>query len=139
MELTTKIDIITKEKIQNLYEANNINLVGNSSIDKLFKSITNSYLVVSVWENSKLLGLCRVVSDGVFFGRIQELILDPQIKDNADIITDILTVVFERCSELKSFHLNPGVFEKKEIYHHKHFAPTPQHRRLYWSIHEDEF
>lgn len=139
MELSTNKEKVSKENLVQLLQANNIELTGHYSIEKLLSSIKNSYLVVSIWENDYLKGFCKVISDGVYYGRIQELILDPNIKDKNDFITDVLSIVFEKCANLKSFHLNPAVFEKKEIYQRKHFCSNPNLRKLYWSIHEDEF
>lgn len=139
MEFVLDKKILTKETLEQLYDSNGIQLVGNYALDKLSKSINNSHLVISAWENNNLAGYCLIITDGVFFGRIQEILLEPNFKENTNIITDILLFAFENCPGLKTFHLNPGVLEKKTIYQFKHQAPSPKIRKLYWSIHEDEF
>lgn len=139
MEFALDKKILTKEIIEQLYDSNGIQLVGNYSLDKLSTSIKNAHLVVSAWEDNNLAGYCLVITDGVFFGRIQELILDADFKEHENLITDILLYAFDSCPDLKTFHLNPGVLEKKTIYQFKHQAPSPKIRKLYWSIHEDEF
>ncbi|MEW5822711.1 MAG: hypothetical protein AB1782_21130 [Cyanobacteriota bacterium] len=141
MEFKTEKDIISKENIKYIYDSNKVELIGNFAIDKIYTSIKNSHLVISIWNNGRFLGFCHVISDGIFFGRIQELIIHPELKEKEDqnIITDMLLHLFDNCPNLKTFHLNPGVHEKKTIYKHKHFVPSSQLKRLYWSIHEDEF
>jgi hypothetical protein len=139
MEISTQKDRISEDQLQRLYKTNGIELIGPYSIEKITSSLKNSYLVVSIWEGEKLEGFCRVISDGVYFARIQELVLSPTIKEYNDTITEVLKVVFKECAGLKSFHMNPGVYEKKEIYSRKHTSQTPQLRKIYWSIHEDEF
>lgn len=139
MDIKVNAQNITVEDITELYQSNNVELIGNYSIEKLVDSLKNSYLVVSAWENNKLIGFCRVISDGVFFGRIQELVFLPEKKEDEVIITNVLEHVFEKCPDLKSFHLNPGVIEKKGIYKRKHSPLPPNLRKIFWAIHEDEF
>lgn len=139
MELLSDTSKINQENIKELLEANKITPEGNYSIEKIINAISKSFLVVSAWNNEKLVGFCRVISDGVFYGRIQELMLHPEVSSKADAVTEILKVVFDSCPRLNGFHLNPSVHEKKEIYKHKHYSSCPKLRKLYWSIHEDEF
>lgn len=139
MELITDIEKITPDNINELLVANKINPEGNYSVEKIINAIAKSFLVVSAWNESKLVGFCRIISDGIYYGRIQELMLHPEVSDKSDAVTEILKIVFSNCPKLNGFHLNPSVYEKKEIYKHKHFNSCPQLRKLYWSIHEDEF
>jgi hypothetical protein len=139
MELKTDKANITEEQIRNLYKSNNIELIGPYSIDKILASLHNSFIVITAWDSNTLYGLCRVISDGIYFARIQEIILSPDIEEKEDVVTEILKVVFRECKGLKSFHMNPGVYEKRIIYERKHTISSPQDRKIYWSIHEDEF
>lgn len=139
MELKLEKNIVKKDDLKEIYTSNKIELAGNYSIEKLFESLQNSPLVISAWKNKKCIAYCRVITDSVFFGRIQELIIHPDVIDKSEIVTHIISKLFESCPLLKTFHLNPGVFEKKIIYQHKHFSQNLKLRKLFWSIHEDEF
>jgi len=139
MEIIISKDKITREHLKSLYNENSIEMSGNYDIEKVYNAIKNSYLVAGIWNSDVLKGFCRIISDGIYFARIQELILSPDIRETDDIITELLNAVFNECKGIKSFHMNPGVYEKKEIYTRKHSSLTPRLRKIYWSIHEDEF
>ncbi|MGD9581978.1 MAG: hypothetical protein AB7V50_11440 [Vampirovibrionia bacterium] len=139
MNYNTNKNTLTKDRLEDLYKSNNLPLAGNYSLEKISNSINNSHLVIDLTDNEKLAGYCTIISDGIFYGRIQEIILKPEYKENTQIIIDLLLFVYENLPLLKTLHLNPAVIEKKSIYLLKHSAPLPKIKKLFWSIHEDEF
>ncbi len=44
-------------------------------IDKLEKAFMSSLKIVSAWENGKLVGLARLVGDGVFIAYLQDILV----------------------------------------------------------------
>lgn len=132
-------DKLTEYVIANIYVDNMVEFTGEYHLVNIIDSFKNCFLVVSAWENDELVGLCSLISDGVYYGRIQELILAPKYEPKTELITDIIQYIYNKFPTLKFLHLNPGVVEKKLIYMKKHSANSLLMKKLYWTIHEDEF
>ncbi|WP_425448916.1 GNAT family N-acetyltransferase [Dethiothermospora halolimnae] len=64
----------SKEDIKNLYEDAKWSLY-TDNMDELMKAITNSLKVITAWDKDKLVGLIRVVGDGVSIIYIQDILV----------------------------------------------------------------
>lgn len=64
----------SKEDIKNLYEDAKWSLY-TDNMDRLMKAITNSLKVITAWDKDKLVGLIRVVGDGVSIIYIQDILV----------------------------------------------------------------
>ena len=69
-KLFSKDDVVELFKSVNWPEAN--------YPDKLFSALQNSQTVVCAFDDKKLVGLIRVLSDGVIFGIIHFLLVNPK-------------------------------------------------------------
>ncbi|WP_391115943.1 GNAT family N-acetyltransferase [Psychrobacillus sp. L3] len=90
---------------------------------KLQKAFSASYLVSLAYLDGKLIGCGRVVTDGVFYGSIYDVIVHPDFQGmriGNKIMTDILT----QCSDifflqLTATHGREGFYEKLGLRKHK--------------------
>lgn len=139
MNLVINSKDISREKVEKLFKINNFEFNEPNNIVNIYNALTNCTLVISIWNNSELYGYCSVLSDTVYFGRIQEFILHPEIKKDNEYLNIIVKSVFEQLPLINTFHLNPNVFEKKLIYTNRHGNKCPSLKKIYWSIHEDEY
>lgn len=69
------------EKIASLYESVGWNTY-TDNIKLLEKAFINSLKVISAWHDDKLVGLIRVVGDGVSIIYIQDLLVLPEYQGN---------------------------------------------------------
>lgn len=60
------------EGLYALYE--DVNMLGrfikNKEYEKIKQGFENSYKVVTAWDNDKLIGSCRMISDGICYGMV---------------------------------------------------------------------
>ena len=89
-----------------LYIATGWNESLNLSPDELELAITNSYCVVSVYEKDRLIGFGRVVSDGVAYATINDVMVAPMWQ-NQGIGSAIIRKLVNKCeiADIRSIHL----------------------------------
>jgi N-acetylglutamate synthase-like GNAT family acetyltransferase len=80
MNITYKVDIIpTTEQIIELY--NNAGLPRpTNDHERIKKMFENSNLVISAWDESKLVGVCRTITDWVWCSYLADLAVSPDYK-----------------------------------------------------------
>lgn len=130
---------ITKDNVENIFKVNGFKFKTPYTLENIFSSLSNCTMIISLWKNSELFGYCSILSDKVYFGRIQEFILHPDIKEDDQYLNEIVKRLFDELPSIKSFHMNPNVFEKKLIYTKRQSNRCPILKKIYWSIHEDEY
>ncbi|QFF99347.1 N-acetyltransferase [Psychrobacillus glaciei] len=107
--------------------------------DKLQKAFNASYLVSLAYLDERLIGCGRVITDGVFYGSIYDVIVHPDFQGMGignKIMTDILT----KCSDifflqLTATHGREGFYEKLGLRKHKtamgrYTHPSPEKEYL---------
>lgn len=90
---------------------------------KLQQAFNSSYLVSLAYLEGRLVGCGRVVTDGVFYGSIYDVIVHPEFQGmgiGQKMMTDILT----QCSDifflqLTATHGREGFYEKLGLRKHK--------------------
>ncbi|MGM7702857.1 GNAT family N-acetyltransferase [Pseudalkalibacillus sp. Hm43] len=68
------------------------------TVDSLFEAISNSWYVLSAYEDGELVGFGRVVSDGVYQAMICDLIVLPDYQGNR-IGSRILEELLRKCEQ----------------------------------------
>ncbi|WP_349408584.1 GNAT family N-acetyltransferase [Pseudalkalibacillus sp. SCS-8] len=88
------------------------------TVDSLYEAISNSWYVVSVYENKQLVGYGRILSDGVYQAMICDLIVLPSLQGKG-IGTKILERLLAKCKQqdikmvvLMSARCKAGFYEK---------------------------
>lgn len=103
----------------------------NWTTERLQRSINNSTLVVTAWENEKLVGYLSVVSDLAWVGYVSQLAVDPSLQKNGigkeliqlteKTLGDEVTLVLHSSDQATTFYeklgfdLYSNVFRKKRI------------------------
>lgn len=69
-------------------------------IDQLQQALLNSIYVLSAWENDQLIGLTRVVGDGLTILYIQDILV-MNSHQNRGIATDMMNHVLEKYKDVR--------------------------------------
>ncbi len=74
-EITYKKDVVPNiEDLRNLYDDANWSSYTND-MTRLLQAINNSLFVMSAWDKNKLVGLVRIIGDGITIIYIQDIII----------------------------------------------------------------
>ena len=80
MNITFKTDIVpTAEQVCTLYERSGLPRPTNDK-ERIQKMFENSDLIVTAWDNEKLAGVCRSITDWVWCCYLSDLAVDPDYK-----------------------------------------------------------
>jgi len=114
-----------KEEFYLLYETTGWNTKGTYSSDELYKAISNSWYLISVYNNEKLIGFGRIISDGVYQTFIVDMIVHPEFQ-NKGIGSKVLNLLIEKCklSGIKWVQLSCAK-GKKDFYKKLGFQERP--------------
>lgn len=117
MEICYSTKLTSPESIYTLYERLGWNGFLKLSKEQLAKAMEHSWYVVYAYDEDKLIGTGRVVSDGVINGYLCGLGVDPSYR-NHGIGTEISRRLVEHCKE---HHLHTQFFcvEEKVPYYSK--------------------
>ncbi|MDR7073395.1 GNAT family N-acetyltransferase [Fictibacillus barbaricus] len=120
MTIVNHLDSIDWVELESLFQA--VNWDGFPK-EKLMKAFTASYFVTLIYSGEKLIGCGRVVTDGVFYGAIYDVIVHPEYQGigiGKKIMNDILT----KAKDIFFIHLTAttgreGFYEKLGLRKHK--------------------
>ncbi|MGD9060761.1 MAG: GNAT family N-acetyltransferase, partial [Desulfobacterales bacterium] len=79
-----------------LFETTGWNNAYQASSQELYQAISNSWYVLSAYENDRLVGFGRIISDGVLYALICDLIVYPACQGKG-IGSTLLNKLIERC------------------------------------------
>jgi len=102
----THLKIAYREKLpeaaayQQLFETTGWNRAYRAGADELYRAISSSWYVLSAYDNDDLVGFGRVVSDGVLYALICDLIVRPSHQGRG-IGSALLTQLIDRCRRQK--------------------------------------
>lgn len=104
MEYKDKIPL--KTEFYPLYIATGWNERLQLNPDELDKAIHNSFAVVSVYKNDELIGFGRVVSDGVAYATIYDVMVTPMWQKQG-IGSQIIRILVNKCErhDIRRIHL----------------------------------
>jgi len=88
-----------KELYHSLFETTSWNREYQATAEDLARAIANSQFVVAAYDNENLVGFGRVLTDGVLYAMIYELIVHPDYQGKG-IGTQILQRLVQWCNEL---------------------------------------
>lgn len=96
MEIIYKASKPDPKQYTTLFEATGWNKVYKASSDELAAALDRSWYVVAAYEDNELVGIGRVVSDGVLYAMIYDMIVKPSHQGQG-IGTAMLSKLVERC------------------------------------------
>lgn len=80
MKIIYRHDIIPEaQKIIELYKSSGLPRPINDK-DRIIKMYDNSNLVISAWDDEKLVGVVRAITDSVWYTFLADLAVDPEYK-----------------------------------------------------------
>jgi GNAT superfamily N-acetyltransferase len=92
----------------------------------LEKIIPNAFAVISAWDGEQLVGLVRVLSDGVYILYVQDLLFKPTYQ-NQGIGSQLLTRILKRYANMRqTVLLTEYAQDKMQFYAKFGFAPANQ-------------
>lgn len=95
----TYVEVVPEvEQYMNLIESTGWQGIIPKGHDKLEVAITNSWYVVSAYINHELIGFGRIISDGVVYAFICDLIIIPEHQGKG-IGSHILKMLLMKCQE----------------------------------------
>lgn len=71
----TEEKCFTREQVQQLFLS--VNWVSGNYPDRLYKALMHSSMVLTVWDEEKLVGLTRVLDDTEMLAQIHYVLVDP--------------------------------------------------------------
>lgn len=71
----TEEKCFTREQVQQLFLS--VNWISGNYPDRLYKALMNSSMVLTVWDEEKLIGLTRVLDDTEMLAQIHYVLVDP--------------------------------------------------------------
>ncbi|TDR23745.1 GNAT family N-acetyltransferase [Marinicella litoralis] len=89
-------EIPSAKEYAHLFETTGWNQVYQASQDALHQAITNSWQAVCAYDDKQLIGFGRVVSDGVLYAMIYDLIVHPDYR-NRGLGTELLKNLLNAC------------------------------------------
>ena len=79
-----------------LFDTTGWNKTYQAGPQELYRAITDSWYVLSAYENDRLVGFGRIISDGVLYALICDLIVNPTCRGKG-IGSTLLAKLIERC------------------------------------------
>jgi len=96
MKLTISYSLPDKIEYYNLFESTGWNSDYRMSPGLLYETLNNSWFLVCVYNDSRLIGFGRVISDGVLHALIVDLIVSTDVQD-CGIGKLILNELIKKC------------------------------------------
>lgn len=136
MEITYRIIPPSKEQCFSLFATTGWNLEYGATADELERAVTNSQFIVAAYDEWKVIGFGRVLTDGVLHAMIYAMIVHPDYQGKG-IGSQILKMLIQWCSErnIRDIQLfcargKRSFYEKNGFIARPEDAPGMQYRRL---------
>jgi len=100
-------------------------LIQNKEFDKIKTAFGKSYKVVTAWDAKKLIGCCRMLSDGVCYGMVFDVAVLPEYRRQG-VGKGLMTLLLKGEEEMP-IHLT-STFGNEEFYQNLGFK---KHRSAY--------
>jgi len=119
MSIIYKTNLPLINQYFDLYETTGWNSEYCLTKDELSLSLKNSYYTVSAYEDSKLVGFGRIVSDGIIHAMIYEMIVDPDYQGEG-IGSNILNRLVDKCLKDNIRDIQLFCANGKKVFYERH-------------------
>ena len=125
MEIEIRSEIPATDQFWDLFQTTGWNEKYGLSSDELMQALHSSWYVLSAYEAEKLVGLGRLVSDGVLHATVYELIVLPEYQGQG-IGGQILEKLVKKCKDsgIRDIQLFCAA-GKREFYEKRGFVARP--------------
>lgn len=123
MDIKYQSSVQTKDDLYKLYDEVEWNDILNLNKEELYTAMESSWYVVYAYDNDRLIGTGRIVSDGIISSYLCGLCVCPEYR-NKGIGTNIIKMLVKKCRQQK---LTIQLFCKEELvpfYNQRGFHPT---------------
>lgn len=114
LTLRDTLDGLSPARIATLYRRAPL-LRKTDNADRLWRAFEASSLVLTLWESDRLVGLARVLTDGVSTAYLCDLAVEPDVQ-GAGVGKRLIDEVLERCRGaelvLRDSNLSTGFYER---------------------------
>ena len=114
LSLRDTLDGLSPSRIATLYRRAPL-LRSTDNPDRLWRSFEASSLVLTLWEADRLVGLARVLTDGVQTAYLCDLAVEPDVQ-GAGVGKRLIDEILERCRGtelvLRDSNLSTGFYER---------------------------
>lgn len=100
MKITYKETLPDKNEYFSLFETTGWNKEYQFSKEQLYEATNRSWYLISAYDNDRLIGFGRIISDGIFHALIIDLIVLPNYQAKG-IGSNILKKLVDRCKANK--------------------------------------
>lgn len=100
----TEEKIFTQEQVQQLFLS--INWVSGKYPERLYKALMNSSMVLTVWDEDRLVGLIRVLDDSEMLAQIHYVLVHPDYQGRG-IASKMMEYVKERYKDFLYIEVMP--------------------------------
>lgn len=135
MSIIYKTNLPLIDRYFDLFETTGWNSEYCLTKEELRISLSNTYYAVSAYEESKLVGFGRIISDGVIHAMIYEMIVDPDYQREG-IGSNILNMLVDKCLENNIRDIQLFSSKGKQVFYERHGftarennAPGMQYKR----------
>ena len=124
-----------QEQFRRLFDTTGWNDEYQATSEQLVQAVANSQFVVAAYDGEQLVGFGRIVSDGILYAMIYDMIVDPAYHRQG-IGTQILQMLVQWCDEahIRDIQLfcargKRAFYEKNGFVSRSEDAPGMQYRR----------
>ena len=100
LKITYHEKLPARAAYHDLFETTGWNQGYQADTDALYRAISSSWYVLSAYDNDNLVGFGRVISDGVLYALICDMIVNPSYQGQG-IGSQILEKLIEKCHREK--------------------------------------
>ncbi|OQY05111.1 MAG: hypothetical protein B6I20_01790 [Bacteroidetes bacterium 4572_117] len=126
MEINYTTSLPDKNEYYSLFESTGWNKEYKLDKEQVFKTLLNSWFLVSAYKEEKLVGFGRVISDGVMHALILDMIILPEFQRNG-IGSVILAKLKEKCVSHNIFDIQLFSAKGKAGFYKNHgFSCRPE-------------
>lgn len=117
LTLRDTLDGLTPARIATLYRRAPL-LRKTDNPEALMQAFESSHIVLTLWERDRLVGLARVLSDGVQTSYLCDLAVEPDVQGGG-VGKRLIDEILERCKGtelvLRDSNLSAGFYERLEF------------------------
>ena len=125
MDICYTTNILPRDQFYALFETTGWNAEYRLTADELEQALRSSWYLVCAYDGDRLVGIGRMVSDGVVHAMIYDMIVDPAYQGQG-IGTEILARLVEYCRSIRIRDIQLFCARGKRLFYEKNgFSARP--------------
>ena len=87
--------------------ANQTDWANDRGAPEIRQALQSCHVVLGAWDDARLVGMARVISDGVYVAQIIDLVVDESYRSHG-LGSRMMTLLLDRCAEIEVVMLTCG-------------------------------